>query len=90
MLILDEPTTGLDPIVRHEILTLLAESRGERRALIFSSHHGEDVAALADHVAFVHGGRLIAHAPAAELLGGGKSLETVFLRHVSALGGRAA
>lgn len=91
VLILDEPTAGLDPIVRHEIVNLLADSRAERRALIFSSHYGDDVAALADNVAFVYDGRLIAHAPAAQLLQGGKSLEAVFLEQVAALrAGRAA
>ncbi len=91
VLVLDEPTAGLDPLVRHQILTLLAASRAERRALIFSSHYGDDVATLADDVAFVYDGRLIAHAPTAELLGQGKSLETVFLAQVAALqNGRAA
>jgi ABC-2 type transport system ATP-binding protein len=84
VLVLDEPTAGLDPLIRREIVTLLAASRGERRAMIFSSHYGDDVAALADNVAFMHDGRPIAHAPASELLGGGKSLEEVFLQQVSA------
>jgi ABC-2 type transport system ATP-binding protein len=90
LLILDEPTAGLDPIVRHEILTLLKHTRGERRALVFSSHYGDDVASLADDVAFVHGGRLITHAPVAELLGCGRSLEQVFLDRVAGLGGGRA
>ena len=91
VLVLDEPFAGLDPLVRHEILTLLAASRSQRRALIFSSHCGDDVATLADHVAFVYDGRLIAHALVDELLGGGKSLEKVFLEQVAALQcGRAA
>jgi ABC-2 type transport system ATP-binding protein len=90
LLILDEPTAGLDPLVRHEILALLAASRSERSALIFSSHNGDDVAALADNVAFMHDGRLIAHAPTGELLSGGKSLETVFLETVSATDCRRA
>ena len=91
VLVMDEPTAGLDPLVRHEILTLLTASRNERRALIFSSHYGDDVATLADDVAFMHDGRIIAHAPVGELLSGGKSLETVFLEHVAALDfGRAA
>ena len=85
VLMLDEPTAGLDPPVRNEILTLLAASRSERRALIFSSHYGDD------DVAFVHGGKLIAHAPVSELLAGGKSLERVFLEQVAAVEcGRAA
>ncbi len=96
VLILDEPTAGLDPVVRHEILTLLAATRSERRGLIFSSHYGDDVTALADAVAFVYGGKVIAHAPTRELLGGGNSIEKVFLEQVAALGvagsgsGRAA
>ena len=84
VLVLDEPTAGLDPLVRREILTLLASSRSERRALIFSSHYGDDVATLADNVAFMHDGRLITYAPVGELLSGGRSLEKVFLEQVSA------
>ena len=91
VLVLDEPTAGLDPLVRHEILTLLAASRSERRALIFSSHYGDDVATMADDVAFLYDGRLIAHKPVSELLAGGKSLEKVFLEQVAAVeSGRAA
>jgi ABC-2 type transport system ATP-binding protein len=90
LLILDEPTAGLDPLVRRDILTLLKDTRAERRALVFSSHYGDDVARLADDVAFVHGGALIAHAPVADLLGGGRSLEQVFLDQVAALGGGRA
>lgn len=91
LLILDEPTAGLDPLVRHEILSMLKETRGERRALLFSSHIGDDVASLADDVVFVYQGRLIEHAPTARLLGGGRSLEQVFLERVAGAGaGRAA
>jgi ABC-2 type transport system ATP-binding protein len=91
VLILDEPTAGLDPLVRHELMELLASSRDERQGVVFSSHHGEDVAGLADDVVFLHGGRIIANAPVAEFLGGGRSLEAAFLERVSGLGrGRAA
>jgi ABC-2 type transport system ATP-binding protein len=91
VLILDEPSAGLDPLVRHELLGLLAGSRDERQAIVFSSHHGEDVSTLADDVVFLHGGRIIAQAPVASFLGGGRTLETAFLERVGALsGGRAA
>ena len=70
---------------------ILAGSRSERRATVFSSHHGEDVAALADDVAFVHGGEIIAHAEVARFLDGGRTLESHFLERVSQrAGGRAA
>jgi len=91
VLILDEPTAGLDPIVRHEILSMLSETRGERRALLFSSHIGDDVARLADDVVFVHQGRVIEHAPTSRLLGSGRSLEQAFLERVGrSVDGRAA
>jgi ABC-2 type transport system ATP-binding protein len=91
LLVLDEPTTGLDPLVRHELVDLLAASRAERRATIFSSHNGEDVASLADDVAFLYDGRIIAHGPVVSFLGGGRSLEQAFLHYVGELTkGRAA
>lgn len=91
VLILDEPTAGLDPLVRHELIQLLSFARDERQAIVFSSHHGEDVSALADDVVFLHGGRVLAHAPVSSFLGGGRTLEAAFLECVGARSdGRAA
>ncbi len=91
VLILDEPTAGLDPLVRHELLELLVASRDERRAIVFSSHNGVDVATLADDVAFLHAGRIVEHAPTAKILARGGSLESAFLERVGAKpAGRAA
>ncbi len=62
LLLLDEPTTGLDPVARAEVLEALADVlRDERRSVLFSSHNTHDVEQLADHIAFLHGGRLLAH-----------------------------
>jgi ABC-2 type transport system ATP-binding protein len=91
VLVLDEPTAGLDPLARHEVMRLLAEEHDERRTVVFSSHHGEDVAELATEVAFVHGGRMIAKAPVGEFLAGGCTLEAAFLERVGRRpAGRAA
>ena len=90
VLILDEPMANLDPITRHEVLQLLLETKHQRRALLFSSHYGNDVAALADDVAFIHNGRVLTLAPTAELLSAGKTLDDVFLEHAAVIGGRAA
>ena len=63
LLLLDEPTTGLDPVARAEVLEALADVlRDERRSVLFSSHNTHDVEQLADHIAFLHDGRLVAHA----------------------------
>ncbi|MBN8506903.1 MAG: ABC transporter ATP-binding protein [Burkholderiales bacterium] len=62
LLLLDEPTTGLDPVARAEVLDALAEVLlDERRSVLFSSHQTQEVERLADGIAFLHGGRLLAH-----------------------------
>lgn len=61
LLLLDEPTTGLDPVARAEVLEALSDVlRDERRSVLFSSHDTHDVERLADRITFVHGGRVVA------------------------------
>ncbi len=61
LLLLDEPTTGLDPVARDEVLEALADIlRDEARSVLFSSHNTRDIEQLADTISFVHGGRLLA------------------------------
>jgi ABC-2 type transport system ATP-binding protein len=63
LLLLDEPTTGLDPVARAEVLEALCDVlRDERRSVLFSSHNTHDVERLADSICFLHAGRLVAHA----------------------------
>ncbi len=57
LLIVDEPTAGLDPAERIRIRSLLAELGGER-VIILSTHLIEDVQAVADRVAVLHEGRI--------------------------------
>ena len=60
LLLLDEPTTGLDPVARHEILTeLMAVVQDERRAVLFSSHNTQDVEQISDQIVFIDRGRII-------------------------------
>lgn len=59
LLILDEATGGLDPIVRDEILELFSEfTRDETHSILISSHIVSDLEKLCDYVAFLHKGRL--------------------------------
>ncbi len=61
LLVLDEPTTGLDPIARSEVLDELAEVlRDEERSVLFSSHNTADIELLADTISFIHEGKVLA------------------------------
>ncbi|SHH38673.1 ABC-2 type transport system ATP-binding protein [Anaerosphaera aminiphila DSM 21120] len=60
LLILDEATTGLDPIVREEILDLFLEFiQNEEHSIFFSSHITSDIQKIADYVILIHQGKII-------------------------------
>src|SRR5690606_7943805 len=60
LLLLDEPTTGLDPVARHEVLAELMDAlRDEHRAILFSSHNTQDVEQISDVITFLDRGRVI-------------------------------
>ncbi len=60
LLVLDEPTTGLDPVARHEVLGELIEVLiDEERTVLFSSHDTRDVENLSDQITFMDRGRII-------------------------------
>lgn len=60
LLVLDEPTTGLDPVARHEILReLTAVMADEGRSILFSSHNTQDVEQISDQITFIDRGRII-------------------------------
>ncbi len=61
LLLLDEPTTGLDPVARSEVLEALADVlRDDARSVLFSSHNTQDIEQLSDSITFIHQGRLLA------------------------------
>ncbi len=60
LLILDEATTGLDPVVRDEMLDLFLEFiQDEERSIFFSSHITSDIQKIADYVILIHQGKII-------------------------------
>ena len=67
LLILDEPTTGLDPLVRDAVLGLLRDARGRGQTVFLSSHVLDEVERLCDRVGVIHTGRLHRVARVAEL-----------------------
>jgi ABC-2 type transport system ATP-binding protein len=61
LLLLDEPTTGLDPVARREVLgELMSVLTDEGRTIFFSSHNTLEVEQISDRIAFIDRGRLIA------------------------------
>ena len=66
-LVLDEPTAGLDPQAREELLRRITElHRKKKLTIIFVSHNMEDIARMAERVVFMHDGRILVDAPPSE------------------------
>ena len=60
LLVLDEPTTGLDPVARQEVnLELARILKDEERTVLFSSHNTADVEKISDQITFIDRGRII-------------------------------
>lgn len=60
LLILDEPTNGLDPLIQQQVLSLVREARGEGKTVFFSSHVLSEVQAVCDRAGIIRNGELIA------------------------------
>jgi ABC-2 type transport system ATP-binding protein len=67
LLILDEPTVGVDPQSRNAIFDTLEALKAQGRSLIYTSHYMEEVERLADHIVIIDHGKVLADAPPAEL-----------------------
>ena len=68
LLVLDEPSSGLDPIVRRDILgAVIRTIADEGRTVLFSSHLLEEVEQVADHVTMINHGQIILSAPLTEI-----------------------
>ncbi len=65
--LLDEPLTGLDPLGRHDIVTLVRELGRQGNAVIVSSHVLEEVEQMTDQLVLIHQGRLMARGSISEI-----------------------
>ncbi|RBM08175.1 ABC transporter ATP-binding protein [Streptomyces sp. PT12] len=99
LVFLDEPTAGLDPQARRATWELIGELRADGVTTVLSTHAMEEAEELADDVAIVDEGRVIARGATAELCGGGgdvlrfagrPGLDLVSLRQALPVGGDAA
>jgi ribosome-dependent ATPase len=84
LLILDEPTSGVDPVARDEFWQVLAELSREQGVTIFVSTHFMNEAARCDRVSLMHAGRVLATGTPAELVAArnASTLEEAFIRYL--------
>lgn len=85
VLILDEPTVGLDVLASRFLRDFVSAERGRGKAILFSTHYLAEAELLCDRVGLLHRGRLLAEGPPRDLRGqaaGAASLEEAFLRLV--------
>ena len=68
LIILDEPSTGLDPIAREELMDLFAEIIGDEKAVVISTHTTSDLDRTADYIVMMHEGKVLFNRPKDELL----------------------
>ena len=93
LLVLDEPSSGLDPVVRRDILeAILRTIADEGRTVLFSSHLLDEVDRVADHVTMIDHGRIVLSGPLETLrhAHGGASLDEIFVAHAGAARGTRA
>ncbi len=79
VLILDEPTAGLDVLASRFLRDFVRAQRDRGKAVLFSTHYLAEAELLCDRVGFLHHGRLLLQGRPADVRGGASSLEEAFL-----------
>jgi len=79
LLILDEPTAGVDVELRHELWEYLKKINKQGKTIIFTSHYLEEVEMLCDRIAIINNGKIIAVGDKNDFLKNGNSLEKTYL-----------
>ena len=87
VMILDEPTIGLDVIAARTIVNFIRDCRERGKTVLFSTHVMSEVEKLADMVGIIHDGRLLAEGTLAELRSrsGESDLEEIFVKQIGAV-----
>lgn len=79
ILILDEPTAGVDVELRRELWEHLRRLNKEGKTIFLTSHYLEEVEMLCDRVAIINNGKIVADKPKADYVKNGRKLEDVYL-----------
>ncbi len=90
LLLLDEPTTGLDPQARHLLWERLWQLKGEGVTMVLTTHYMDEAEQLCDRLVIMDQARIVAHGSPRELIEQHSSREVVELRYHSAAEREAA
>jgi ABC-2 type transport system ATP-binding protein len=78
LLVFDEPTTGLDPAVRKEVLDEMMNAlEDETRSILFSSHNTLDIEQISDYITFIYDGRIVESRNKEEFMDGWRRLRLI-------------
>lgn len=83
LLILDEPTAGVDVELRHELWRILAELNKKGKTIFLTTHYLEEAQRLCDRIGIIFNGKIVSLESKAELIKDGKSIEEHYLAQVS-------
>ena len=82
LLVFDEPTTGLDPAARKEVLDeMMNAMQDETRSILFSSHNTSDVEQISDYITFIYDGEIIESRDKEEFLDGWRRLRLINMQN---------
>lgn len=84
LLILDEPTGGLDPIGRLAMREIISDLKAQGKTVFFSSHELSEVELVCDRVVLLNAGKMVAHGKIDDLVNPDQSLEQYFIEEVCA------
>jgi len=82
LLILDEPTAGVDVEQRHDLWAYLKELNGQGKTIIHTSQYLEEIQYLCNEIAIINKGTIVAHGSKDEFTSGGKTVEQAYLELV--------
>lgn len=85
LLILDELTSGLDPIAQHEVMDILRNLKNTGKTIFFSSHRLSEVESICDKVGILHKGKLVKFGKIDEIFSKTESLEKQFYGLINSL-----
>ena len=83
LLILDEPTAGVDVELRHDMWRILTDLNRKGKTILLTTHYLEEAQRLCDRIGIIFGGKIVSLESKAELIKDGQSIEEHYLAQVS-------